>query len=51
MMEDDNMVDIELFANFTVEQQQYAQRHEADVAEFYGPGTDDLEYDDGGMGL
>ena len=50
-MEDDNMVVIELFANMTVEQQQYAQLHEADVAEFYGPGADDLEYDDGGLGL
>lgn len=45
------MVEIELFANFTVEQQQYAQLHEADAAEFYGPDVDDLEYDDGGLGL
>ena len=45
------MVAIELFANMTAEQRQYAQLHETDVAEFYGPGADDLEYDDGGLGL
>lgn len=44
------MVEIELYANATVEQRRIASLHEADPAELYGLGVEDLEYD-GGLGL
>lgn len=45
------MVEMELYANATVEQRRIATLHEADPAEFYGPAVEDMEYDDGGIGL
>lgn len=44
------MVRIDLYANRTLEQRKFAELHEADPAEYYGL-VEDLEYDDGGLGL
>ena len=44
------MLEVELYATATVDQRRIAQLHEADPAEFYGL-VEDLEYDEGGLGL
>ena len=50
-MKNDNMMRIDLYANRTLEQRQFAQLPEADPAELCGLDYDQLEYEDGGLEL